>query len=454
MKKLLTGAFALVLSLAIALSVSGCTFIKNNNALVDLPDSVTASQNVIINSYQDSTVNPNTGRKLLSMVDAVAKVERSSVAIMTESGSGSGVIIDVTDNLSSNNNTTVYIITCHHVISERGVVNVFIPDKNFSYENDDYIFGGIIGSPSDANPTVTTPCYLPNTSTKMDYAVSLVGGDMQSDIAVLKLDLTKKSLSGKTLAKSDLCFANIAPTEYSAKRGETVFAIGNPTGILPGSVCSGVISYLERQATVETVGSMTLMQIDAPTNPGSSGGGLYNLYGELIGITNSGNTNFNSTNFAIPASTSVDAEGINNGFVSIAAQLIATCTDQNYGYVTGRKEKIGMGVTNGTTDAGSEYVYVASITEGSKAQSLIGTNVTNPLDKVRGLKVKDVILSVTVNDQTTQATSYNAFTKVMEGLKIDDKVELTISRIVNNVFSATYTFSYTVNQFVFCGAKA
>lgn len=116
MKKLLTGAFALVLSLAIALSVSGCTFIKNNNALVDLPDSVTASQNVIINSYQDSTVNPNTGRKLLSMVDAVAKVERSSVAIMTESGSGSGVIIDVTDNLSSNNNTTAYIITCHHVI--------------------------------------------------------------------------------------------------------------------------------------------------------------------------------------------------------------------------------------------------------------------------------------------------------------------------------------------------
>ena len=54
MKKLLTGAFALVLSLAIALSVSGCTFIKNNNALVDLPDSVTASQNVIINSYQEN----------------------------------------------------------------------------------------------------------------------------------------------------------------------------------------------------------------------------------------------------------------------------------------------------------------------------------------------------------------------------------------------------------------
>ncbi len=424
-KHIRTIAFVIISVLCVTLC--GCIFIRGTGDISNLPDSTIKAEGVKIETIVSQT-GGSAEREEMSMVDAVAMVERSSVAIMTTSGAGSGVLIDVSFNDTQTENANyVYIITCFHVISGKGVINVILPDKNFSYDNTNYIYGGVVGN------AAVTPYYLANSSYTMDCAVTLVGGDQESDVAVLRLDLTKRALSGNKLVASDLVTAKIPPAEYKARRGETVFAIGNPTGTLPGTVSSGIISYLEREVSVSNVGTMVLMQIDVPTNPGSSGGGLYNLYGELIGITNAGLEKQHGLNNAIPIS--VEVNGVDNGFVSIARQLIATETDYNYGYVTGRREKMGFTVTK-ATEGGVEYVTIAAITSGSQASN-------------QGLKVGDVVKTLTINNTAYNITSYEQFVAKMGLLNFGDVIKLTVLRsgtLIPKEVSATFT----VKQFIFC----
>ena len=418
---------AFIICSVICVTLCGCIFIRGAGDINNLPDSIISAESVKLETIVSQT-GSNTERKEMSMVDAVAMVERSSVAVATASGMGSGVLIDVSiDGTQTENSNYVYIITCFHVIKGKGVVNVFLPDKNFSYENTNYVFGGVIGA------SALTPYYLGDSTYAMDNAVTLVGGDQEADIAVLRLDLTKRALSGKKIAVSDVVTAKIAPEEYSPRRGETVFAVGNPSGTLPGTVSSGIISYLEREVSLSDIGIMKLMQIDVPTNPGSSGGGLYNLYGELIGITNAGIEEKHGLNYAIPASVMVN--GIDNGFVSIARQLIATETANNYGYVTGRREKMGFTVTK-TTEGGVEYVTIAAITSGSSAAT-------------QGLKVGDVVKALTVNGTEYTITSYNQFTSKMSALEFGDVIKVTVTR-QGTFVQKEVTATFTVKQYIFC----
>ena len=84
--------------------------------------------------------------------------------------------------------------------------------------------------------------------------------------------------------------------------GELAVVIGNPLGRLGGSVTEGIISALGRN--IEMGGqSMTLLQTSAAVNPGNSGGGLFNRYGELIGVVSakSSGVDVEGIGFAIPA---------------------------------------------------------------------------------------------------------------------------------------------------------
>ncbi len=433
MKKHLRIIVACVLSIMIFATLggcfsNGCSLFRDTGDISDLIDSNEAKNSVTIGMQ---TTGEGENRVPLSLVDAVAMVERTSVAIYTGAGSaGSGVLLEVsTDGASTPDTNYAYIITCHHVISGKGVINVAIPDNDFKYDNPDYIFGGVVGASN------TTPYYVFNTSQTMDTAVTLIGGDQDSDIAILRLDLSKRALSGDKLVYDDLVFAKVPPESYSAKRGETVFAVGNPTGQLPGTVSDGIISYLERDVTVSGVGSMRLMQIDVDTNPGSSGGGLYNLYGELIGITNSGLESQNGLNNAIPVSVTVN--GMDNGFVNVARQLIGTYTyngeEGNFGYVTGRREKLGFTVTKETSGL-KEIVRVTDVT-------------ANSLSALAGLVKNDIIEKVKVNDGSEVViSSYSQFTTLMANLNLGDTVTLIVPRSPGGDTSITLN----IRQFIFC----
>ena len=110
---------------------------------------------------------------------------------------------------------------------------------------------------------------------RTEYPAKLVGRDEASDIAVLKID------AGKTLP-----FVKLGDSTKT-RVGDWVMAIGNPLG-LGGTVTSGIVSALYRnvgQGGVDTGGAYDrFIQTDAAINQGNSGGPMFNLNGEVIGI--------------------------------------------------------------------------------------------------------------------------------------------------------------------------
>lgn len=168
-----------------------------------------------------------------SVLDSVVVVEASVITssmfgqTSTGTSTGSGVVI----------HQDGYILTCNHVVEKASSVTVTL-----------------------------------NSGTR--YAATLVGTDSSSDLAVLKIDPKETLIAAKQGCSADLVL------------GEQVVAIGNPLGTLYRTVTTGVVSGLEREILTSDGTTMTLLQTDAAVNSGNSGGGLFNLDGELIGIVN------------------------------------------------------------------------------------------------------------------------------------------------------------------------
>lgn len=107
------------------------------------------------------------------------------------------------------------------------------------------------------------------TTDNTKYKATIIGRDKKTDLALLKIE-SKKALPFVSLGDSD-----------SMRVGDWVIAIGNPFG-LGGSVTQGIISA--RQRSINAGPFDDFLQTDAPINRGNSGGPLFNLKGEVIGI--------------------------------------------------------------------------------------------------------------------------------------------------------------------------
>ena len=262
-----------------------------------------------------------------------------------ESGAGSGVIIS----------SDGYILTCAHVVDGASTITVTIGDK--------------------------------------DYTATLVGEDTTSDIAVIKIDAD--GLTPATVGNSD-----------SLKVGQNVMAVGNPLGELGGTVTGGMISALNRSVTIQgssSVNTMSLIQMDASVSPGNSGGGLFNMNGELVGIVNA-------------KSSSSDAEGLGfaipiNDAIKVAQELLEN------GYVTGRPY---LGITYlAVTDAQTASqlgvnaygVYVVEVVKGGPAEKA-------------GLQAGDRIVSV----DGTEIASKDDLGTLMQKHAAGDTLSITIAR--------------------------
>lgn len=121
-----------------------------------------------------------------------------------------------------------------------------------------------------------------------EYEATLIGRDSKTDIAVLKIN--EKDLKPVVFGDSDELVV-----------GELAVAIGNPLGMLGGTVTDGIISALSRNIDIDGQ-MMNLLQMSAAVNPGNSGGGLFNRYGELVGIVNAKASGYDieGLGFAIP----------------------------------------------------------------------------------------------------------------------------------------------------------
>jgi serine protease Do len=140
---------------------------------------------------------------------------------------------------------------------------------------------------------------------KREFKAKVVGADKQSDVAVLKIDA------------KNLPVVKIGDPHQS-KVGQWVVAIGSPYGF-DNTVTSGIISAKSRSLPDENY--TPFIQTDVPVNPGNSGGPLFNLNGEVIGINSmiySQTGGFQGLSFAIPIDEAmkVKDELVKTGHVS------------------------------------------------------------------------------------------------------------------------------------------
>lgn len=303
-----------------------------------------------------------------AIVNTASKASPSVVAITTESvsynaylgnyvseGAGSGVICTQDG----------YIITNHHVIDGATTIKVTL-------ENGD------------------------------TYEATLIGSDSQTDLAVIKINVEGLSCA-------------VFAAEGSLSVGQTVVAIGNPMGTLSNTVTSGVVSALARQITISGT-TMTLLQHNASVSPGNSGGGLFNINGELVGIVNakSSGEGVEGIGFAIPVET----------YKKVVEELI------EYGYVTGRPQ---LGITAYEVQTNQDIyslpndIRTCVMGIGSYGVYIGSDSAVTYAKNSKKLQPGDFVSSV--DDQLIK--EFADFSKLLSEKKAGDTVNMTVYRYNN-----------------------
>ncbi len=146
-----------------------------------------------------------------------------------------------------------------------------------------------------------------------EYDAKFVAGDQISDLAVLKI------ASGEF---SPAVFANSDELYY----GQNVVAIGRPSDAIDASsITDGIISAVNRRISTTSNYSSRLIQTSCAINPGSSGGALVNMYGQVVGVTSSKliSNAYDNVGYAIPTTIMkrIVDELISNGKVVSRAKL-------------------------------------------------------------------------------------------------------------------------------------
>ena len=289
---------------------------------------------------QNTSGITSAGDNAMSAPEVVSKVSAAVVEITTETkisgnwvssyvagGAGSGVIISQDG----------YIVTNCHVVDGADQIKVRLTDGT-------------------------------------EFSAHLLASDAQNDLALLWINANGYPL---TVAQMG-CSADLAV-------GEDVLAIGNPLGSLGGTVTNGIISATARTLLIDG-NTMTLLQTNAAVNPGNSGGGLFNMAGQLIGVVNAkcSDDDVEGLGFAIPLDTvyeiMTDMIGMTVSYVDDLKQ---------YGYVRGIVDS-GLSLFDVSSmqeafyyfNAGSTGVYVlesaysSEIAYGDRIVSINGTPVS------------------------------------------------------------------------------
>lgn len=223
---------------------------------------------------------------------------------------------------------------------------------------------------------------------KKSYEATLVGRDPETDVALIRINAS--GLTTANFGNSDLLVM-----------GDLAVAIGNPLGELGGTATVGIISALDREVTIEGK-TMELLQTDASINPGNSGGGLFNQYGELVGlvVAKTSGSNVEGLAFAIPINmaSKVSTQLLEHGYVQGRVQMGLKLVD-----ISNSQEALGYGVTTLGV-----YVVSAESRESKAAGFLSGDRL---------ISIEDDVI-----------TSYPEVLKALEKYKVGDTIKVTVAR--------------------------
>lgn len=368
------GAFAA--NKASQLLIGGASQSESVSSSADSTTSISASESSVPEGAQDvlntlqsgvvdhtssGTAERNSDGTYAYTRDLVSAVKDSIVYIEvyvnyrgqeTLYGAGSGIIISKDG----------YIITNAHVA-----------------ENDYYTVTKLVVNVNTTDPNN-------GTSVSTAYEADLLGSDTDTDLAVLKIK-----------PDSDLPAAALGDSD-KLSLGDDVVVIGNPLG-LETSVSKGVVSGLNRQVYDDN--SISAIQTDTAINSGNSGGGLFNMYGEVVGVVNMKLINDNAENLGF-AITINDAKSVINDLIT-------------KGYVSGRPI---LGITCVQV---SDYIgAVRGMTPG-----LVVTDIDQDMAIASsGLVVGDTITAINGTDVRT----VDEVSEILKDKKPGDTVTATVVR--------------------------
>ena len=222
-----------------------------------------------------------------------------------------------------------------------------------------------------------------------EYKAKVIGADPYMDIAVLKME-TKDKFKPVSFGDSDV-----------ARVGDWAVAIGNPFG-LGGTVTAGIISARNRDINLTRYDDF--IQTDASINQGNSGGPLFNLKGQVIGI-----------NTAIIAPGQSGSIGI--GF-AIPANAASNVIDQLIQFGETKRGWLGVRIQEVTKE-------IAEVEKLKKPHGALVASVgeNSPADKA-GIKAGDIILNFDGKKIDTMRT----LPKVVASTQVGKSVELKIWR--------------------------
>ena len=224
-----------------------------------------------------------------------------------------------------------------------------------------------------------------------EYAAELVGYDATNDLAVLKVEA--ENLPAATLGSSDDLII-----------GDMVAAIGNPLGELASTQTIGYVSGINREVTTDNT-IISMIQTDAAINPGNSGGPLFNMYGEVIGIT--------TAKYSGTTGSGATIEGI--GFAIPIDDVVPIINDLvEFGYVTGAY--LGVTIRNYDDSVIDQY----GLAEGAHVESVDKDGAAGRA----GLQPKDVIIDL----GGYPITGFNDLSRALRNFKAGDTTTITLLR--------------------------
>ena len=271
----------LIVILALALAALACqttSFAVQENPTGNDPNSSVPAEVLPTITVGDvDSANPASEQEIL--VTLFENVSPGTVAIFTETGQGSGFVYD----------NQGHIVTNFHVVEGSQTVEV-------RFTSGFMVYGDVIGT------------------------------DLDSDLAVIKVDAPAEELKPVPLGDSS-----------ALKVGQTVVAIGNPFG-LESTMTVGIISALGRTLDSErttpdgnafTAGD--IIQTDAAINPGNSGGPLFNINGEVIGVNRAIRT-FSQNDAGEPVNSGIGF-AISVNIVKRVVPILISTGEYNYPYL-------------------------------------------------------------------------------------------------------------------------
>ena len=292
-------------------------------------------------------------------------------------------------------------------VDYRGEPTLYGAGSGIVISEDGYIITNahVVDNMDSYTVSVTTTDPVEGTGVAEKYDAVLVGSDTDTDLAVLKIEA--KDLQPAVLGDSD-----------ELHLGDDVVAIGNPLG-LETSVSKGIISGLNRQISSSERG-LSSIQTDAAINSGNSGGALFNMYGEVIGVVNE---------------KLISNYAENVGF-AITINEAKTVIDDliTKGYVTGRPI---LGITCLQVSE-----YVASIQGMTPGLLITEIDQSLPIAKSE-LVVGDTITAV----EGTYVTTTTEVASILNEFKPGDVVTVTVIRTDSLGRNREYDFKVELAEY-------